>query len=620
MPNLFCKIFILAGLTALSSKAYSQNQENPGIIESLERLLEVHNKQFDQTKTNSQSNLKAISEINDLGEIKIDPQFMRSLIFNSDNNFLRLSQKNECKFYSTLENNLLKTKEGDVENIIFNFKNKDNKIETAIIPKNDFFEQIYKKKCLNNKEFSALFSEVNFQKTIEGIKFLVPKNKLECENIYKEWLENAYTPYLCNIQQIIKKSKNFKKVDLYKEKIVSFKRTYLDNLCSNLNSPLRFCENYLKDDIWNKVINGEAPSFKLSFKCQNLLTKNEIDSNELKTCASKLIAEPTICETKGTKNSPAFFPLTNCNSISDALNNSKLKTNYHDCPGNVDNEAMTNIHRIVSHFAQKSNPIKNEACEGETNYTFARLNFSIKHDEGWPLKICFYNNIKSKEECLPYIPGSKEGEPLSENQIVAKILYQQKGAPAKTKCRIVDSKTYNPLRSDFKFGCFIVNDAENCTTLSCDKKIIWEDKLVSGIRFTGKPIFDYFPSAFLNERYSFLNMINEVNGTQGRAINNLTDLKFYLNTMPNSIIHGIGCVEDLLPEDFQRTVINQCHPMPFIIDGHLVKNNETWLVLRAAIDDLHSPRLTLWHNVFNSVSAYRELHPLNTWTLYGIKK
>ena len=145
MPNLFCKIFILAGLTALSSKAYSQNQENPGIIESLERLLEVHNKQFDQTKTNSQSNLKAISEINDLGEIKIDPQFMRSLIFNSDNNFLRLSQKNECKFYSTLENNLLKTKEGDVENIIFNFKNKDNKIETAIIPKNDFLNKFIKK-------------------------------------------------------------------------------------------------------------------------------------------------------------------------------------------------------------------------------------------------------------------------------------------------------------------------------------------------------------------------------------------------------------------------------------------------------------------------------------------
>jgi hypothetical protein len=90
--------------------------------------------------------------------------------------------------------------------------------------------------------------------------------------------------------------------------------------------------------------------------------------------------------------------------------------------------------------------------------------------------------------------------------------------------------------------------------------------------------------------------------------------------MPNGIVHGIGCIEDLVPEQFQRTAINQCHPLPFIIDGHTQKNDETWLVARLAIDDIHTPRFIMWPNIFNAVSAYRELHPLNTWTLYGIRK
>ena len=480
---------------------------------------------------------------------------------------------------------------------------------------------IYKKKCLNNREFSTLFNEANIQKTIAGIKFAVPKTNNDCESIYKEWLDNSYTPYLCGIQQIIKKSKNLKLIEQFKEKIPALERTYLDNLCNNINSSARLCENYLKNDVWNKIVNGEAPLFKLSFKCQNILGKTEeVSVKDLKNCAAKFINEVNTCETKGNKNFPSDFPLQNCDNISDALNQSKLITNYHDCPGSVDNEAITNIHRLVNHFSERKIITNKETCSGEANYTFAKLNFDIKHEEGWPLKICYRDHVKEKEECVPYIPGSRNDEPLSEDQVIEKILYRQKGAPAKTKCRVVDSKTYSPLRSEFKFGCFIVYDFETCTTLSCNKKVIWEEKEISDIKFIGTPIFDYFPTAFISERYSFANMINEVKGTQGRPVKNLTDLKFFLNTIANGILHGVGCVEDLIPEEFQRTVINQCHPMPFIIDGHVEKSGDTWLVLRAAIDDLHSPRLVLWQNIFNSVSAYSELHPLNTWTLYGIKK
>lgn len=617
--NIIRFIVLAMGLGSFSTKVLAET--NPGIIESLERLLNVHRKQYDQNKSKIQSNLKALSNITDLKDIKIAPQFMRSLIFHSDDKFLKLAQKDECKFLSALESNLLKTAEGDIESVLVAFKNKENITESVSLPKNDFFDQIYKKKCLNNREFSTLFNETNFQKTIEGIKFSVPKNSNECDVIHKEWLDNSFTPYLCGIQQVLKKSKNQTLVDLYKEKIQTLQRTYIDNLCNNLTSAAGFCENYLKSDVWSKVINGEAPLYKLSYKCRNLLGKNEdLNSNDLKNCAAKLINEPSICETKGNKNFPSNFPLQNCDNISDALNKSKLITNYHDCPGSVDNEAVTNVHRLINHFSPRKIMTNKETCGGEANYTFARLNFDIKYEDGWPLKICYMNHVEGKEMCEPYIPGSRDDEPLSEDQVISKIIYRHKGAPAKTKCRIVDSKTYNPLRSEFKFGCFIVYDFETCTTLSCNKKVIWEEKPLADIKFIGRPIFDYFPTAFVNERYSFINMINQVKGTQSRAVKNLTDLKFYLDKMPNGIVHGIGCVEDLIPEEFQRTVVNQCHPMPFIIDGHLKKEGETWLVLRAAIDDIHSPRLVLWQNIFNAVSAHSELHPLNTWTLYGLKK
>jgi len=616
----FCKIFLLTSLAVFSCKAFSQTEDNPGLIESLERLLEVHRKQFDQNKSKIQSNLKSPTELTYLNDIKLDPQFVRSLIFHSDDKYLRLIQTDECKLLSAIETGLVKTAEGEITSVLIQYKNKDGVFESASFPKSDFFEQIYKKKCLNNREFATLFNEENFGKTVEGVKFSVPKSANECSAIHKEWLDNSFTPYLCKIQQTIKKSKSQKTIDLYKTKIPAFQRTYLDNLCVNLSDPNAFCESYLKKDVWSKVLNGEAPLYKLSYKCQNVLNKSSVTASDLKDCAAKFNSDATFCETRGTRNFPSDFPLSNCILISEALNKGKLAANYQDCPGNVDNEGLTNIHRLVNHFAPRTIITSKETCAGEAEYTYAKLNFDIKHEEGWPLKVCFMNNVQEKENCTPYIPGSRENEPLSEDQVIAKILYTQKGAPAKTKCRIVDSKTYNPLRSEFKFGCFIVYDAESCTTLSCDKKVIWEEKAQTDIRFVGKPIFDYFPTAFMNERYSFISMINEVKGTQQRTIKNLTDMKFYLDKIPSGLIHGVGCAEDLLPEEFSRTTMNQCRPLPFIIDGYSIKNNETWIAFRSAIDDVHSPRLLLWQNIFNSVSAYRELHPLNTWTLYGIKK
>ncbi len=621
LRKLYCKTLILACLICFSDKALTQENSNPGIIESLERLIELQKTQFQSSKNKGLSNLKVLNDISALNDIKLNSEYIKSLILHSDERFLKLAQKDDCRFLSMIETNLLKTADGNIDNIIIDFKNSSGAIETVSVPKDGFFEQIYKKKCLNNREFSILFSDLNIQKTIEGVKFTIPKNKAECSKIQQEWMDNSFTPYLCRIQQSFKKPDLKRQAEFYRGKIPLMQRIYLDNLCNSLSKPELFCNNYLKDDVWSKILNSEMPDYKMSYKCQDMYNKKEkLTPQEMRNCASKLATDNLFCETRGNKDYISNFPLQNCNNISEALNKSKLQTNYHDCPGRIDNEAMTNIHRIVNHFSPRPIVSTKETCSGEASYTFAKLNLDIKHEAGWPLKICYLNRIDNKEACVTYIPGSRADEPLSEDLVVAKILYQQKGANPKTTCRIVDSKTYNPLRSEFKYGCFIVYNIDNCTSIACDKKVIWEEKLQTDIKFAGKPVFDYFPTAYMSERYAFTSLLNEVKGTQARMIRNLTDTKFFLDKMPNGIVHGIGCIEDLIPEQFQRTAINQCHPLPFIIDGHTQKNNETWLVARLAIDDIHTPRFIMWPNIFNAVSAYRELHPLNTWTLYGIKK
>ena len=170
MRNQFYKIIRFLFLTIclgsiITTKAFSI--ENPGIIESLERLLDVHRKQYEVGKSKSQFNLKALSDISEFKDIKIDPKFMRELLFHSDDKFLKLAQKDECKFLSTLESNLLKTADGDIVNILINFKSRDNKAESTAVPKDDFFDVVYKKNASTIENLKHFLAKLIFKKRLK---------------------------------------------------------------------------------------------------------------------------------------------------------------------------------------------------------------------------------------------------------------------------------------------------------------------------------------------------------------------------------------------------------------------------------------------------------------------
>lgn len=641
--NLFCKSFLLLSLLACSVSVVAQTSKpkQPGVIESLELLLDLHKKQFKLLASKVRRNPRVLSSISDIKELGLHPFFVRSILFHSDEKYLSLAGQNKCLFYSLLENDLLKTAEGRIKNVIVNFVTNSGKKESAILTRSDFINQVYKKSCRTKKETSLLFSDENLTSTLQKIDYPTPANKNDCEAILDDWQRNPFTPYLCKIPEHIqlgtvakrKLSKTgnsdfsrrrtyvelIRRAEFLKKKIPYFERSYLNNLCYGLSNTEKFCRPYIANDVWSKVISGEFPDYFLAPKCKASLGKDKLTKNQLKSCASKFKSEPKFCVNKGKGGLKSFNPSPNCNELSDALMVSQLETDYHDCPGFIDNEGMVNIHRIVSHLDGVKLNSNSKSCINEVNNTFARLLFDYNYEEGWPLRLCYMDRIEDKEKCDPYIPGNNSGDKMAEGNVVANILHRTKGLPSSLKCTVIDTKRFNPNFLEFKTGCYIVYDPNQCTVQFCPKKILNNLREIKDIRYEGKPEFDYFATSFKKEKFSLSNILKEIFKLKESKIRNFTDLIFFLDRKTSNIVHGIGCAEDLVPSSFKKTGLNQCKPLPFIIDGYIKDGTQVNMVTRLAIDDIHSPRLIPWNFIFNSIASYKVLHPLDTWTLFGIQ-
>lgn len=647
LQNPLIKIFLLLVLTLLGSASAQPSGKNklefPGVASSLEEIITIHRKQYDSLLEKVGKNPKLMSQLGNISDVKLNKYFMRSILFHSDYRYLKLAEGKECTFYALIENNLIKTTKGNIDNVLITYKNKDNKRESALVMKKDFLEYVYKKKCFQNKEIGLLFNSENMSRTVKQLKFQTPKTKKQCVGILREWQSNPYTPYLCKIPEIILEGKRARnrlpsipeseilrrryyrqKISLAEAlalKVPFFERSYLENLCLSIADETKFCSAYLSSDVWSKIVNGEEPREKLEYKCSHVLNKPmPLTLTQLRSCAVKFVKEPETCIPLGAKGYPSLFPRSKCDAISDALAVSNLRTDYQDCPAEVDNEGIVNIHRIINHLKPRKITSTPDTCANETNYSFAKLNIDYKNADAWPLKICFFDKIEDKEICEQYIPGQNPNSNLSEGKVIAKILYRIKGTSSNMKCQSVKKQDYNPNLLEYKVGCWVVYDDDICTTLHCPKRIFVDQKQITELKFKGKPLFEYFPNSFSNEKFSLMNIINESFKIEPKKVRNLTELKYFFDNNKKGIVHGIGCAEDLYPTIYHKKAFNQCTPLPFIIDGYKVAYGNTFLTLRTGIDDIHSPRPLVWNYLFNSVAGYREVHPLNLWTLYAIKK
>ena len=636
-------IFLLVSMMLSTSIKAQENSAPPGIIETVQELLRIQRDQFSKLKDQVSTNPMALSNIKDDSQIKLERYFSRYLLFHSESKYLNLIQNNQCNLYSLLQNDLLKHSQGEVNSVFITIDKKSEERQSAQVDLENFLQIIYKNKCSQNKDLATLFNNSNIKGTVASINMPTPKSLEDCRSIIESWQRNPYTPFMCHISESIKEGgkarailpqiergqlsqrralrEKIRKQEFYQGEIPHFQRTYIANMCENLDSANGFCSVYLAKDVWNQILNGEHPDWKMSYKCRNILNKEATNINDLKVCAADFNKNPNLCMTKGTQGLPSLFPLLSCDTYSETLKISKLKTDYHDCPARIENEGITNISRLIQHF----NPTKQEGnfeqtCASSSLIRFVELNLNYENQQAWPLRLCYDDRVTEKEVCLPFIPGHHNNHSLAENQVVADILVKNFGARENTECQIIDNSSYNPLRLEYKSGCYIIYDLERCSALNCERKIVLDKKNIQGISSKGKPLFDYFPNSFGNRKFAVDNILRETFRLETKALRNLTELSFFLKNIEGGIVHGIGCAEDLLPRRFKRQNLNQCSPMPFIVDGVHSDEMAMTLSVRPSVSDLHSPMPIHWNYVYSAVVNYQELHPIKSWTLYGLRR
>ena len=613
----------------------SVHAESAGLIQSFESLLRGHKKEYQSTVSKLQKSTTALSEIKKLQSVSLSKGFLKSLLIHTENKYLQFASNDECKLLSLIETGLAKTADGKITYIPLIITFDDQKEKTILVTKQDYLNYIYSKKCLNNQEMLALFNSKNITQTIKSLKLPTPKNEKECSKIHTEWTKNPYTPYLCAISESIKRSvrskaklgnaayslnqakqieRTYLKGEFFNKNVPPFHKEYFDTLCSHLDEADKFCSPYLSNDVWSKIKKKEEPTYKMAYKCKSITRKKILTPKDINRCAKKLYRNPHICTVSRDEGFGSLYPLSNCKTVSESLLESSLHTDYHDCPAQIDNQAIINVHRIIAHKKKLSIPSDKISCSSQAHHSLAQLS------PRWPLKICYFDKISDKRECIPYVPNHAQTEdPFSEAHIIAKILYRTEGALNQKACTVISDRFYNPVLLKYKYGCFIVFDSQLCTTLHCKKKIFYDSKEIKGIEYTGINLFDYFANSFKNERFSINHLLTESLKLESKTIHNLTFLRVFFKKYSDAIAHGIGCAEDLLPSFFQKKFLGACRPLTFIVDGIINKKGTVYLSFRSSIDDLHSPRLVAWDQVFNGVSNYKKIHPLNSWTFYGIK-
>lgn len=642
--NRLTKLLVILKLGAvfLAPVSIAQESESAGILQSLQEIVANEQNREDNLFVELSGRQINIERLRQIQNFVIAPEFLRSILLHSNQQYLKWAADHRCRFYALLDNGLLVSSAGEIQNIPIVHLNAQGEKEISVVTRSDFIRHTNRDECFRNRELKELFTIDNLSSTLNSIDFTVPQNEAQCLQIHTQWLNNAKLPYLCHIPEQKNKIEEYQlllgqlpnhqvalrryyreqiqRVEHFLGGIDNFQKIYLQSLCENLFSPEKFCARYLADDVWTRILNQEAPEYKMSYHCAEFLNKSvtELNDNDFNGCAIEFNQNPEICHDLRNRSFPSFRPRPSCRIQSQALMKSRLRTPYKDCPGRVDNEGMINAHRLITHFTQREIETRTASCASEINFSVANLYIQSNREEVWPMYACFQSPVTRSEECMRYIPGHHPTSEMAETRVIASILRQIRSTPRDLSCQMIEKSRYRPQLLEFQTGCHILFDPQNCTLNKCPKRILYNQNEITEITYRGRPHFHYFPLSHTQQATSFVRIFEEVHELRSRSISNLTELRTFLNQFEHGVVHGVGCLESLRPDIFFQTGLNSCRPMPFIIDGIIEDDLDVYLSFRSAIDDINSPSLISWNHLFNALSSYSQLHPIRTWTLYGI--
>jgi hypothetical protein len=578
-------------------------------------------------KKYSNSNFE-LSEILDFQQVRLNQKYLMYILAHSPIRYTQLAASDRCSLYDLLNTDLLFSPSGKVDQVLIDFLDSEKRVQTKLVSKRVFLNQVVAKQCPKLKEFSQHFNLANLRRTLNNIKIEIPKSEQACiKDIYR-FKKDVKSPYLCQIYESVKsqrqneiKYKNMSttvqrrnqqlkdKIDnakAYKKILTKPGLEIVSGYCQNLAYPLLYCKNYFRKSLWTNL-NKKNP--KASFFETYCSGKNR------KECLRELNTESSSCHYKG-DNYTGLYPKPNCNSLSNGLLKSRLFSDYKDCPAIIKNEAMIGFSRILNHVSS-TDINKKHSCNLNIIYPFAKFNQDFLDFNSWQTQICYNDILIGNDKiCIPTIFGEVENSPLSITSVIQKITYRLKGN--NNTCKIINKKDYNPALLEFKAGCYIINDFRKCSGEDCDFNVLLDGKPFDQFTVDYKLQFDLFPISYVAENKSLRSQFIKNKKKTFKTVKNTTILKNILGKDPKTIVFGMGCIEELLPSFFKRRGLNQCRPTSFIIDSIVEEEGIFAVHIRTSLDHIHAPRTIPWSRVFNSVRNYQNIHPLRSWELYAI--
>lgn len=597
------------------------------MLQTFEKLIQIDAEKFKTRTDILLKNNKVFSESNSVSNLDLDPDFLNSVILHSDPGYLRLASQNKCRFYETILTDLLKSSEGKIKNILISYTEKETR-HSSIISKKSFLEKVVNQVCPDTKNSIELFQVKTIQNALKSINFEIPSGADQCRRVHLEWLKNPKTPFICQIHEYIKEA-NLSQGDVsdlpqrkavakvLEDKMSLVQKDYIENLCSHLDDEKLFCEKFIDVSFWTKIASGYEKRIYAEDVCKKITKASNLSDAQFLTCLARMKREKDLCLFPGGSNS-GLRPQPDCDQISTALNFSSFKASYMDCPGSSDQMIVTNVARIVNHFSPNNNVPPSGPCSTSSSNTLFNFNRQFDNDESWKLEACYTDRIVEREICKKTYFGNSKTDPAAYSSVVADILKKTRGADQSETCEMVSSKEYSPLLLKFKSGCFIIYDNDRCLISECKHKIIYNDRPIDLISIKGRVSTPYFALNLQEERFSQNYLITRDFKKNAKVLNSLSAITNFFKKSSNGLVHGVGCAEDLLPAFFKSKAINQCTPLPFILNGIIKEKDKVVFVTRTAADSLQAPRLLSWSTLFSGVKSYQRLHPLKTWTMYGL--
>ncbi|MCT4643271.1 MAG: hypothetical protein N4A33_13350 [Bacteriovoracaceae bacterium] len=577
----------------------------------------------------------SIRELENLKQVQFNKVFLKNILFYTPSQYLQFGTKDKCSFYDLILANLIRDKKGEIQIFYLDIVN-NKKIKTVSIGRKAFIKQIIPKVCPESLKFAQYFQLSYLQKTLSKLELKTPQNLEECKSLRKKLIFDHKSPYYCYLNKEIKKinslknqislttTSQYKALEKLKTKLRKSQKIaqivninaqgYINNFCTHMNNEQKFCGYFLNENFYKKIEQKIEKPYHIKNHCLELF--KSFHKKSLKTCISQLKSNDNICINLN-KFDKALLPKPSCNQISKALNHSSLYTNYHDCPGQVNNETMINISRLYYHFASEE-PFVQKDCMMNTTSTYASYNLAFNGEETWGTKACFDDTINNEYKCYSTVLGKSDNEQLSLEKNIHKILSKKRGIRNNTKCSIINKSSYNPILLKYKSGCFILKGNKGCAEKNCDIEVILDQEKINFIDITSTFKDEYFASTYQGSGKSQQKLLTKNLNLKTKSIFNTTILKEQFKNHPHTILHAIGCKEHLYPSLFQLSHLGQCSAIGIIIDGYIENNSSISLIVRSSIDALHSPRIIHWQDLFNSIKGYQSRHPLSKWTLYAL--